>query len=1040
MALAAIVFLGMAVLPAAGLYSPGSDGDVDPAPNPGFPQECGVDVLLVLDTSASLSAGNLTDVKNAANSTVDSLSGTDAISSVGVISFYQPISTADAANTEQAMTDVSTPSGVQAVKAAIGSLTLPDAETLTNWEAALLEASQSENDGDGDVPDENLNKPADIVIIVSDGRPNTYGYDDDAFPIFNNASTAFNEPLEAATMAANVVKGEGTKIIGVGFPDALGSTPPAAAFEAITNGSGSVAGSGDVQANDYYLVDDSSELEGVLTGIADQIACGLTVEKLNDANNDSTFSDDETATFPGDAVTYQVEVENTGSIDLTIDSYLDDVYGTPVVTPALVGQTLPAGDSIVVTFTGEAPPENGVKVNTFNVTASDDDGFTLSDEDDTTVRSPDLTPSIVVEKVNDANNDSTFSDDETSALPGDAVTYQVTITNDGPNNVTIDSYSDDIYGTPSLNTSLVGTVLAPGESVTVTFQGWTPTTEDTAKVNTFNVSGSDDDGDLTSDEDETTVRSPDLTPSIVVEKVNDANNDSTFSDDETSASPGDSVVYQVTVTNDGPNNVTIDSYSDDVYGMPTLNTSLVGVTLAPGESITVTFQGSTPTTEDTAKVNTFNVTAVDDDEDFVSDEDDTTVRSPDLTPSIVVEKVNDANNDSAFTDDETSAMPGDAVTYRVTVTNDGPNNVTIDSYSDDIYGSPTLNTTLIGTVLAPGESVTVTFQGSTPATEDTAKINTFNVTAVDDDEDLASDEDDTTVRSPDLTPSIAVDKLVDADGDGMFADTEEANTTNDAVTYRVTVTNDGPNNVTIDSYSDDIYGMPTLNTTLIGVELAPGDSIVVTFVGNASAEYDTAKTNVFTVNASDDDGDTATDNDDATVHTPPPPETRCARTPGFWMNHNGDYAVNWKGEPLDLTTSLMPITLGDGGGNSVLVDTDDVANAIFTASLTEDSHKSNGITKLYIHLLAAKFNLANGAIDPAEIEMVVDRADEILTSYDESDWDDIKKHDKDLAKEILDLKDMLDAYNNGAYDDENCIEDWWTTEDETAHLTATVLA
>jgi len=919
-ALAAIVFLGMAVLPAAGLYSPGSDGDVDPAPNPGFPQECGVDVLLVLDTSASLSAGNLTDVKNAANSTVDSLSGTDAISSVGVISFYQPISTADAANTEQAMTDVSTPSGVQAVKAAIGSLTLPDAETLTNWEAALLEASQSENDGDGDVPDENLNKPADIVIIVSDGRPNTYGYDDDAFPIFNNASTAFNEPLEAATMAANVVKGEGTKIIGVGFPDALGSTPPAAAFEAITNGSGSVAGSGDVQANDYYLVDDSSELEGVLTGIADQIACGLTVEKLNDANNDSTFSDDETATFPGDAVTYQVEVENTGSIDLTIDSYLDDVYGTPVVTPALVGQTLPAGDSIVVTFTGEAPPENGVKVNTFNVTASDDDGFTLSDEDDTTVRSPDLTPSIVVEKVNDANNDSTFSDDETSA------------------------------------------------------------------------------------------------------------------------SPGDSVVYQVTVTNDGPNNVTIDSYSDDVYGMPTLNTSLVGVTLAPGESITVTFQGSTPTTEDTAKVNTFNVTAVDDDEDFVSDEDDTTVRSPDLTPSIVVEKVNDANNDSAFTDDETSAMPGDAVTYRVTVTNDGPNNVTIDSYSDDIYGSPTLNTTLIGTVLAPGESVTVTFQGSTPATEDTAKINTFNVTAVDDDEDLASDEDDTTVRSPDLTPSIAVDKLVDADGDGMFADTEEANTTNDAVTYRVTVTNDGPNNVTIDSYSDDIYGMPTLNTTLIGVELAPGDSIVVTFVGNASAEYDTAKTNVFTVNASDDDGDTATDNDDATVHTPPPPETRCARTPGFWMNHNGDYAVNWKGEPLDLTTSLMPITLGDGGGNSVLVDTDDVANAIFTASLTEDSHKSNGITKLYIHLLAAKFNLANGAIDPAEIEMVVDRADEILTSYDESDWDDIKKHDKDLAKEILDLKDMLDAYNNGAYDDENCIEDWWTTEDETAHLTATVLA
>lgn len=309
--------------------------------------------------------------------------------------------------------------------------------------------------------------------------------------------------------------------------------------------------------------------------------------------------------------------------------------------------------------------------------------------------------------------------------------------------------------------------------------------------------------------------------------------------------------------------------SENKGGTPTLSPALVGETLAPGDSVTVTFEGTAPADEEATKTNTFTVNASDADGDPATDSDTATVVAPDLTPVISVEKLVDANGDGTFSDTESAPSLSATVTYQVTVTNDGPNAVTIDSYSDDIYGMPSLSPALVGETLASGDSVTVTFDGSSPSTEDTAKVNTFSVSASDADGDVASDEDPTTVRSPDLFPSIVVEKLVDAQGDGVFADSEEATNPDDDVTYQVTVTNDGPNTVTIDSYSDDIYGSPTVSPALVGVALAPSDSVTVTFEGTAPSSFGAEKRNVFTVTASDADGDEATDSDDATVTTPP---------------------------------------------------------------------------------------------------------------------------------------------------------------------------
>lgn len=173
----------------------------------------------------------------------------------------------------------------------------------------------------------------------------------------------------------------------------------------------------------------------------------------------------------------------------------------------------------------------------------------------------------------------------------------------------------------------------------------------------------------------------------------------------------------------------------------------------------------------------------------------------------------------------------------------------------------------------------------------------------------------------------------------------------------------------------------------------------------------------------------ASASDDATVTTPAPVK-KCARTPGFWSNHNGQFALLWQGEPHDLTTDLMPIVLGDGPGKSVTVNSDVVANAIFESTPTADSSKSNGISMLYIALLAAKFDTANGAIAPRHVLDAMERSDQILTGYDESDWKDIEKTDKALAEEIESLKDTLVAFINGQYDGDNCVGDWWKDGEE----------
>jgi len=140
-----------------------------------------------------------------------------------------------------------------------------------------------------------------------------------------------------------------------------------------------------------------------------------------------------------------------------------------------------------------------------------------------------------------------------------------------------------------------------------------------------------------------------------------------------------------------------------------------------------------------------------------------------------------------------------------------------------------------------------------------------------------------------------------------------------------------------------------------------------------------------------------------------PPQEGCTLTIGFWKNHAG------LGPQADVLSQYLPITLGNGGGESVVVS--DAATAVMIFTMGKNNAK-NGVHKLMAQLLAAKLNIAAGASDD-DISEYLGEADDFLTDYSGDDWENL---DEGTQSYVLNLKDMFDDYNNGIIGPGHCDE------------------
>ncbi len=138
----------------------------------------------------------------------------------------------------------------------------------------------------------------------------------------------------------------------------------------------------------------------------------------------------------------------------------------------------------------------------------------------------------------------------------------------------------------------------------------------------------------------------------------------------------------------------------------------------------------------------------------------------------------------------------------------------------------------------------------------------------------------------------------------------------------------------------------------------------------------------------------------------------CTYSKGYWKNHAGF------GPQADMVTPLLPIWLGNQGGDKSLAVTDaQIAYNVLQQHIY--GHPSNGITKLYAQLLTAKLNIANGAA-AADIADVITMADDWLAMNGWMDWGNLSKQDR---KTVLMWKNQLNAYNGGEIGPGHCGDD-----------------
>ena len=415
---------------------------------------------------------------------------------------------------------------------------------------------------------------------------------------------------------------------------------------------------------------------------------------------------------------------------------------------------LSPGNDNARTITLNVSLDDGVTgdlINTATVDTTDIDTDATNDTDTVTVN-PGLAFDLTITK--------TVNED--TVIPGDTTTplvYTITVTNDAaspstaPNVRVTDVIPAGLTavsvtaagGTSSFDsTTRLVTVdyasLAPGASMTFTIDaavqssatgnadGDDTDTDADDIVNTANVTSTTNAADETDTTNNSATADTDLTPQfdLVVTKTLDA----TEPDD--SFGPGEDVAFTVTVQNDGPSDSGTFALSDPIPTGLTFVSATIGGTAATLVGGVPTFANLQLDSGDDV-VATFNYTV---------DADATgTITNTASVPNDIDNELDDTNNSASDdinfvpaadvqvvkTVDQTTADPGDRLTYTIVVTNNGPSPAADVTITDDLPAGVTfVSATGPGnTALTPNAAGDIVFDGGT-----LASTGTFTVTVI----------------------------------------------------------------------------------------------------------------------------------------------------------------------------------------------------------------------------------------------------------------------------------------------------------------------
>jgi uncharacterized repeat protein (TIGR01451 family) len=920
---------------------------VDPLENPPWPDQCELKITIILDHSNSIARAdpaNPSLMQNAAKNLVDTLAG--KLAEVSIVSFW------DTAETMIPLTPLDSPENVETVKTAVDFIQFftTDERGSTNWEAAFKEASLSAS------VTEDPRKPADAIIVLTDGEPTTYGYPGDDL---GDGAEVDQIDIDRGVEGANTVKAEGTRVIAVGIGGLFDAAEAEQNLQLI---------SGPTQNEDYFLAAEFELLDETLQSIAARI-CAIRVDK----------SADPELIESGDPVTYSYLVTNPGDLPVSDVSLTDDTCE---------GVEFVGGDdddgALNADETWEYTCGTSLLQDTLNIATvtGQVDGFPVADQDDALV---DVRPLIEVVKI---------ADPVAVAEPGGTVEFTIRVTNISQEEATLISLMDDPFGDltslPSSSCALVP--LAPDVPYVCSFSGEISGEAGDIITDTLTAEATDDEGNLAQDSDSASVEITAPALDIFVEKTNDADGDSVFNDLEQAPAGGSTVTFRVVVQNSGDRAVEVLNITDDLHGADGALTTasgfspdcaeLLGSIIPPPDSSTCYFDGVIADMENLVEVNTVEVTVADAEPDVDSEltrSDTSTVTTPDLLPEIKVKKKANKRH---------IPETGAEVTFHVRVVNLSPEPVTLEALEDDVFGD--LNgqgsCAIPQTLAADGGAYRCAFRAFLASDDLTPHVDVVTAVARDDEGNSATDSDDERVTFFPVKPSICLHKLNDANQDGVFTDDEIAPESGALVTFQVTINNHTNETLTLTRVSDDLH--PFTLADCPTTEIAPFDSLVCTYQGRITEKKKAVEVNTARARVEDNEGDFAFAMDTSTVRTPgkPKPKKVGVGSPGFWKNHPDAWPV-------------AEITIGE-----VLYAR---SEAIEIMSAHEKGDKTYSMFRA---LLAAKLNLLVGT-EPTCIAETVEQADEWMANYgppgsgvagSSSAWEQGEP-----------IKDRLDAYNNG---------------------------